>query len=415
VTQDAPARVGINAIFLLPGMGGLETYVQELVPELVRAAPQTRFTVYCSPAGERHLRASAWASEVRLRSHPLFGTSGLKAACEMTVLGALASEREDLLHSVALTAPLRTRAANVITIADTTWFEGPRADTVQQVLALTAPLRTRAANVITIADTTWFEGPRADTTTLLWRVIVPPIARRADRLIAISQAGRRDIVDHLRIPVDRIDLTLLGHRPPASIAALPASEVRGRFGLGDAPFVLMVGTRKPHKNVDGLLRAFAQVAAEQPGAALVLAGNPTALEPDLLGLADTLGLRERVHFLGFVAPDELEGLYSTAACFVLPSHNEGFGLPVLEAMGRGVAVACSSASALPEVGGEAVRYFDPDRPGEIAATLAELLRDPELRVRLGAAGRARAGQLTWRATAEATLESYRRAHRATAP
>jgi glycosyltransferase involved in cell wall biosynthesis len=381
VTQDAPARVGINAIFLLPGMGGLETYVQELVPELVRAAPQTRFTVYCSPAGERHLRASAWASEVRLRSHPLFGTSGLKAACEMTVLGALASEREDLLHSVALTAPLRTRAANVITIADTTWFE----------------------------------GPRADTTTLLWRVIVPPIARRADRLIAISQAGRRDIVDHLRIPVDRIDLTLLGHRPPASIAALPASEVRGRFGLGDAPFVLMVGTRKPHKNVDGLLRAFAQVAAEQPGAALVLAGNPTALEPDLLGLADTLGLRERVHFLGFVAPDELEGLYSTAACFVLPSHNEGFGLPVLEAMGRGVAVACSSASALPEVGGEAVRYFDPDRPGEIAATLAELLRDPELRVRLGAAGRARAGQLTWRATAEATLESYRRAHRATAP
>jgi glycosyltransferase involved in cell wall biosynthesis len=375
VTQDAPARVGINAIFLLPGMGGLETYVQELVPELVRAAPQTRFTVYCSPAGERHLRASAWASEVRLRSHPLFGTSGLKAACEMTVLGALASEREDLLHSVALTAPLRTRAANVITIADTTWFE----------------------------------GPRADTTTLLWRVIVPPIARRADRLIAISQAGRRDIVDHLRIPVDRIDLTLLGHRPPASIAALPASEVRGRFGLGDAPFVLMVGTRKPHKNVDGLLRAFAQLAQSDRSVQLVLAGNPTAIEPELLRLSDELGLRKRVHFLGFVDDAEREGLYAAAELFVLPSHNEGFGLTVLEALGRGIPVACSSASALPEVGGAAARYFDPARPPEIAAALRELLGDEGLRKRLRTEGPARAAELSWAATAQATLDSYARA------
>jgi glycosyltransferase involved in cell wall biosynthesis len=372
---DIPGRVGINAIFLLPGMGGLDTYVQELMPELVRAAPRTRFTVYCSPAGAGYLRGSPWAGEVRLVSHPAFGMRGLKAAMEMTVLGALASQREDLLHSVALTAPLATRAANVVTVADTTWFS----------------------------------GPRADATTLLWRAIVPAIARRADRLIAISQAAARDIEHHLHVPADRVDVTLLGHRPLESITPLPEAEVRERLGLGAGRFVLMVGTRKPHKNVDGLLRAFAEIADDDRDVQLVLAGNPTSIEPQLHALAADLGLEQQVHFLGFVSPDELEGLYGAATCVVLPSHNEGFGLPVLEAMGRGVAVASSSASALPEVGGSAARYFDPEQPHELAATLSEILDDPLLRRRLAAAGRARADELTWRATAEATLESYRRA------
>jgi glycosyltransferase involved in cell wall biosynthesis len=116
-----------------------------------------------------------------------------------------------------------------------------------------------------------------------------------------------------------------------------------------------------------------------------------------------------VRFLGFVEPEELEGLYAAATCFVLPSLNEGFGLPVLEAMGRGVAVACSSASALPEVGGEAAIYFDPRRPEEIATALTSLLADTPLRERLTAAGRRRAHELSWAATARATLESYSRA------
>ena len=373
MSADAARRVGINAIFLLPGMGGLETYVVELVPELLALAPQTRFDVYCSPAGEAHLRRSVWGREVNFVSHPVFGTPGCKALTEMTLLGALASRRNDVLHSVALTAPLRTRAANVITIADTTWFA----------------------------------GPRADTTTLLWRAIVPRIARGADRLIAISEAGRRDIVKHLRVPQARVDVTLLGYRAPERAAAPSEPEIRRRFALGGHPFLLMVGTRKPHKNIDGLLRAFARLV--DLDLRLVLAGNPTAIEPSLVALAGDLGVQDRVRFEKFVEPGELEGLYRAAACLVLPSHNEGFGLPVLEAMGRGVAVASSSAAALPEVGGDGVAYFEPDRPDQIAEVLRALLVDPARRAELADAGRARAAQLTWRATAEATLESYRRA------
>ena len=204
-------------------------------------------------------------------------------------------------------------------------------------------------------------------------------------------------------------MTLLGYSPPIRVTPLSGAAVRERFGLGDGPFVLMVGTRKPHKNVEGLLRGFAEVRAATPAARLVLAGNPTGLEPSLLALARELGLSESVHFLGFVEADELEGLYAAAECFVLPSYNEGFGLPVLEALGRGIAVACSSAASLPEVGGEAALYFDPGRPAEIAGAITRLLAEPELRRELAQRGRRRAAELSWRACAEATLESYCRA------
>ena len=370
-----PGRVGINAIFLAPRMGGLDTYVRELVPELISAAPATRFRIYTSPAGREHLSDAPWAEEVAYVCHPLFGAAGLKAVCETTVLGALASRGEDLLHSVALTAPLRTRAANVITIADTTWLS----------------------------------GPRADYTTLLWRAIVPPIARRADRLIAISQASADDIVNRLRVPRERVDLTLLGHRSGLTATPLPTDEIRRRFDLDDAPVVLMVGGRKPHKNVDGLLRGFARARERVPGAQLVLAGNPTSIEPALLALAADLQLGDCVHFLEFVDAGELEGLYAAADLFVLPSHNEGFGLPVLEAMARRIPVACSSASALPEVGGDAARYFNPARPDEIATVIADVLTDDPARRGMADAGRRRAAGMTWAATAQATLESYRRA------
>jgi glycosyltransferase involved in cell wall biosynthesis len=369
--------VGINAIFLLPGMGGLDTYVRELVPELIHGAPGTSFTVYCSPTGEEHLRKTDWVDAVKLVSPRLFGTRGLKAASEVTLLGLLAGRQVDLLHSVALTAPL--------------W--------------------TQAVNVVTVADTTWLEGRPTDMTTRMWRVVVPAVARRADRVIAISENGAREIVRHLRVPRERLDVTVLGHRRHEGLETVPEAEVRKRFGLGDSPLVLAVGTRKPHKNTLRLLEAMPEVLAAKPDARLVLAGNPTSHESELRARAGQLGLEDRVTFLSFVETDMLEGLYATSTCFVMPSLHEGFGLPLLEAMGRGLPVASSNVSALPEVAGEAALYFDPMDVHQIARALIKLLGDSSLRHRLSAAGRARETRMTWQATAEATLASYARAWR----
>jgi alpha-1,3-rhamnosyl/mannosyltransferase len=142
-----------------------------------------------------------------------------------------------------------------------------------------------------------------------------------------------------------------------------------------------------------------------------MAGSPTPHEQRLRALADELGVAANVAFPAHVDEADLEGLYALASCFVFASVNEGFGIPVLEAMRRGVPVACSAVSAMPEVAGEAARYFDPLDVADIGTALTDLLEDGALAERLAARGRAREARFTWRATAEGTLESYARAWR----
>ena len=142
---------------------------------------------------------------------------------------------------------------------------------------------------------------------------------------------------------------------------------------------------------------------------LVIAGYPTAHEHTLQERARALGLEDDVRWVGWLDPAELEGLWALSSAFVFPSLYEGFGLPVLEAMARGVPVACSNASSLPEVAGDAALLFDPREPAQIAATLQELLTDAQLVARLRQAGTDRAAQFTWERTALAVLASYRRA------
>jgi glycosyltransferase involved in cell wall biosynthesis len=370
-------RVGINAVFLEPRFGGLDTYVRALVPELLRLAPEVRFSVYCSPGGREYLSSEPWASEVELIAPPLIGRRGLKALGELTVLGAIAGRHVELLHSMGMTAPLRTRAVSVVTLADVTWIVAP--------------------------------DPGESTTVRVWRLAVPLVARRADRVIALSQAGAEHIVEHLGVARERIDIVPLASGVSPLSAPTPARELRERLGLGEGPVILSVSAKKVHKNLERLVRAMALVVEHNPDAVLVLPGNPTEHERELRGLARELGIAANVAFPAYVDAPDLEGLYALAQCFVFASVNEGFGIPLLEAMRRGVPVACSRASSLPEVAGEAARYFDPLDVPDIATALGELLSDPELAGRLVALGTERERGFTWRATAEGTLESYARA------
>jgi glycosyltransferase involved in cell wall biosynthesis len=374
-----PARIGINAIFLEPRMGGLDTYVRALVPELVRLAPEVRFSVFCNPRGRAYLEREGWADSVELVTHSLLGRRGLKAVSELTVLGAIAGRRVDLLHSVAMTAPLRTRAVNVVTLADVTWIVAPE--------------------------------PGEAGTMRLWRVLVPPVARRADRVLALSQAGAEHLVRYLRVAPERIDVVPLASGNAGPVSPTPAGELRARLGLGDGPVVLTVSAKKANKNLVRLVRAMVLVLERWPDAVLVMPGNPTPHERELRALVAELGIGASVVFPEYVDAADLEGLYALASCFVFASINEGFGIPILEAMRRGVPVACSRASALPEVAGDAARYFDPYAERDIAAALVELLADRELAGRLSALGRERERSFTWEATARGTLESYGHAWR----
>ncbi|MGH2958448.1 MAG: glycosyltransferase family 4 protein, partial [Solirubrobacterales bacterium] len=150
--------------------------------------------------------------------------------------------------------------------------------------------------------------------------------------------------------------------------------------------------------------------ADAPDAPVLVVVGHAGLEQDnLRALADSLGISERVRFTGWIEQDELEGLYAAAEVFAYPTLREGFGLPVLEAMERGVPVACSNTTSLPEVAGDAAELFDPTDVDAIGSAIARILDSSELRESLIARGRAQASLFTWQRSATETIESYRAA------
>jgi glycosyltransferase involved in cell wall biosynthesis len=368
-------KVGLNLLYLVPGeTGGMETYARHLIPALAVLRSDLELVAFVNRETFDSLPRELEESALDVVLVQTDGRNRLRRTlAEQMVLPRMARARGlDVLHSLGSTAPARPGVASVVTVQDVIYALHPAAHT------------------------------RAMRSGL--RVLVPLGARRADRVIAISHSAAGEISDVLGLPAERIDVIHLAGRPagPATVER----ELRQRFELGDAPVVLSVSARRPHKNVPRLLRAFARV---QSPAVLVLPGYSTPFENELTSLARELGIEKRVRFLGWVSDADLEGLYAAARCFVFPSLAEGFGLPVLEAMERGVPVACSNVSAIPEVADRAARYFDPMRVEEIAAAVDELLTDRSQAERLVQAGIERAKTFSWQRTAEATLATYERA------
>ena len=374
---SSPGHVAINAVFLDPPMGGIETYLRELCRCLLAHPEGPRLTVFLNPAGYAKLATEPWAQEAELVACPTVGRAGLRAVGELTAVGALADRRRaDVIHSVAMTGPLACRARRVVTVPDTIWITHPE-DTV---------------------------------THRLWRAIVPIVAKRAQRVVAISHAAGEDLRRDLHVSPDKLDVVALGYGSPATVTPTAGAELRARLGLGPGPIVLNVGQKKPHRNLELLIGAMVAVREAVPDAQLVLPGPPNAeAEAALHTLAAGLGLSEAVTIPGFVDGADLEGLYAEAAAFALPSLVEGFGLPVLEAMARGLPVACSRDSAPGEVAGSAGLLVDPTSEADVAGAIVRLLTDDELRARLSAAGKERAAGYTWERCADETLAVYRRA------
>jgi len=243
--------------------------------------------------------------------------------------------------------------------------------------------------------------------TIAMQLTALPSAWRADRVLTGAQVAKDDICATLRIDPGRVDV--VHHGIAAAAPAPPDDErlLRERFALADGPVVLCVAQKRAHKNLGRLIEALALL--EDRDAMLVLPGEPTAHEAELLAIARELGVGDRVRILGWLTDGEIEGLYALATVFALPSLEEGFGLPILEAMRRGTPVACSDRSALPEAAGDAAELFDPEQPASIAAGLSGLLGSPARREQLRALGLARCTEFTWQRSARLTLATYRRA------
>jgi alpha-1,3-rhamnosyl/mannosyltransferase len=229
--------------------------------------------------------------------------------------------------------------------------------------------------------------------------------KRADALLCISEATRRDLVARRPAAAGKAAVVPLAAHPRFARRRSEdeLAEVRARLGLPES-FVLSVGTLEPRKNLARLVEAYAGLPDETRGAhPLVLAG-PRGWEIDDL-LARLAAREGDVRVLGFVQDEDLAALYALCTVFAYPSLYEGFGLPVLEALAAGAPTVTSSVSSLPEVGGDAAIYVDPHDVGEIRGALRELLGSPERRAQLAARGRERAAGYSWDRTAGATLDA----------
>lgn len=372
-------RVGLNLIFLGERAGGVGRYARELPGALLSADPDLEIHVFVSAETPEDLREEPWSGSVRWARTPIrMSGAPTHLPVEYLLLPALAAARGlDVLHSPANTGPTRTPpgVASVISVMDLIWLHRP---------------------------SEWEASPRVHRTM---RRRVGRAVGGADRIFAISQAGADDLVETLDVPRARVQVTPLGVHPPAR-PALDERELRAQLQLGDARVLLCVAQKRPYKNLGTLIDALPSLPDD---VMLVMPGSPTPYEAELRGRADRLGVADRVRFPDWLTEEQLEGLYACSSAFVLPSLMEGFGLPVLEAMVRGVPVACSQIPALSEVAGDAALPFDPERQEEVTAAIARLLDDHALAARLAQIGPQRAAAFAWKRTGEASLSGYRQA------
>lgn len=226
--------------------------------------------------------------------------------------------------------------------------------------------------------------------------------RTARHVITLSEAARDDFITRFHLPEEAITAIgpgLLAAFKPQSTQAI--TQTRERYALPDH-YLLYVGSPKPHKNLSALLLAYRRLPASAPP--LVIAGPEDERYPHAREAIERLGSRLRI--LGRVPDDDLPALYSGATLHVHPARLEGFGLPVLEAMGCGAPVACADIPVLREVAHHAAAYFDPELPDSIAHTLAELLESASQRTALSERGLMRARYFTWERAASETVKVY---------
>ncbi len=373
-------HVGLNLVFLVPGeTGGMEVAARELILALAALAPGhgVRLTAFVNREAAR-AGGGPWGEVIPAVTVPVNARSRVQwVAGEQTLLPVLAARAGvELLHSLGSTAPGWGAGRRVVTIHDLIYRRYPDA--------------------------------HAGIRDLGMRVLIPLAAHRAHRVIADSQSTRDDLVAELGLAPGKIEVVPLGLGNVRRGPALAPRATRERFGLGERRVLLSLSAKRPHKNLGALIGALARIApARRP--VLVLPGYATWHEAELRARAAACGVAGDLRFLAWLEPAELEGLWGVSDAFVFPSLYEGFGLPVLEAMARGVPVACSDRSSLPEVAGGAALLFDPERESEIAGAIERLLADAGLARDLRAAGRARAAQYTWERTARQTLAVYARA------
>jgi glycosyltransferase involved in cell wall biosynthesis len=362
-------RFAVDAHAIGRHLTGNEVYVRSLLSGFSSLDREAEFFTYISV----HEARTSIPSRFQTRA---VGTNPfLRLGYEIT--RQVRKDRPDLLH-VQYTAPLVCPVPVVATVHDVSFLEHPE----------------------------YF--PRTRAMQLRWSV--GRTVERAARVLTGTEFSRSAILrGYPKLDPDKVVVVPIaaggGFRQISREQA--AVNVRKRFGAS-WPYILSVGDLQPRKNHIGLIAAYARMIRENPQFPhhLMLAGKPTWFAERVYAAAKASGVEDRIHFAGFVTDEELLHLYNGCEFFIFPSYYEGFGLPPLEAMTCGRAVACANTSATPEVVDGAGILFDPYSEAEIKRAMMDLIADAELRARMERLGQKRASHFSWQKTAEQVLAIY---------
>ena len=360
-------RIGVNALYLIPGcLGGTEIYLRGLLGALGKIDSENQYFVFTNRETDADLAPkfpnfTVVPQAVRASVRPA------RMLWEQTMLPLTAVKLKlDVMLNPGFTAPFFCPCPQVTVFHDLQHKRHPE-------------------------YFRWFDLP-------FWTFFLYWSSRVSKLILAISDPTAADLRHFYRLPDSKVRVVPLGVDPEF-------------FTIGKArnpePFLLSASTLHPHKNLDGLLRAFAGFRKKHPEFRLVACGIHGFFTGPLEALRETLGLREAVTFPGWIPREELYDLYSRAWAFVYPSKFEGFGLPVPEALAAGVPTACSRIEPLAGIAGGAALLFDPDDPQSLTSALLQIVEDCDLRERLAKEGPERAALFSWRATAESTLQALR--------
>ncbi len=270
--------------------------------------------------------------------------------------------------------------------------------------------RSRAAYVVTIHDLAPFRFPETNTLKygLYWKFMTRSAIKRADRIIAVSEFTRNDIIDLFPNSENRIDVA-----PEAAAACFvpgqPTTERLESLGVRK-PYFLTAAKYEPRKNLERCVQAFMHGPARlDPDIKLVMAGAMGWKNKSLERFLQVKEVQKKVVLTGYLEQSDLVEIIQGAEAVLVPSIYEGFGLPVLESMACGTPVMCSNAGSLPEIGADAALYFDPYDIESMATVMNEFLTDSDRQIELRRRAIRRAGEFSWVKAAKATLEVYRRA------
>ena len=351
---------------------GIGTYIRNLLRHLARLDRETEYVLLARPEDCAALRCIG----ENFRAVPE-SAGNYSVAEQLKIPLALRRERVDLFHAPHYVLPPLAARPSVVTIHDCIHLMFPQY------------LPSRLA----------FAYARASITLA---------ARRATRVLTVSESSKRDILKFVDVPPEKIDVIYNAY--DERFAVEPREEdvvrIRERYQLHDA-FVLYAGNVKPHKNLGRLIEAFQLVRSRGlDHLKLVLIGDDISKYAALRRAVHHHQLHKYVRFLGYVPEETLAVMYRLAGVFVFPSLYEGFGLPPLEAMASGTPVVTSNVSSLPEVAGDAALLVDPYDPEAIAGGILKVLTDAGVRRELRRKGLARAREFSWEASVRRVREIY---------